>query len=221
MPSIAPQSSVAQADLRGECAYTFQRRLRFMPHQLMRKQRRELILHKSASFTFSSACLRSLMSLAHQSICRSLAIRVEYGYRSALNRMVVTGSDGRVDLLDKSAARLACRRDRPGPVARRYRCATPVRRFRLSLMSRQAWGVMPGQPYCAQWKVGQPEIFGHSCLVKRPTTGRARFMQASFTDVGDVGFNYSEKPARSGRSPRPPARSHHRSAPSGSRAVGH
>ena len=71
------------------------------------------------------------------------------GTGSALNRMVVTGSDGRVDLLDKSAARLACRRDRPGPVAGRYRCVTPVRRFRLSLMSRQAWGVMPGQPYCA------------------------------------------------------------------------
>jgi hypothetical protein len=59
-----PQSSVAQADLRGARAYTFQRRLRFMLHQLMRKQRRELILQKSASFEFSSACLRSLMSLA-------------------------------------------------------------------------------------------------------------------------------------------------------------
>jgi hypothetical protein len=50
---------------------------------------------------------------------------------------------------------------------------------------------MPGQPCCAQWGVGsgEPEIFGHSCLVKRPTTGRARFMQASFIEVGYVGFN--------------------------------
>jgi hypothetical protein len=59
-----PHSSVAQADLRGERAYTCQRRLRFMLHQLMRNQRRELILQKSASVKFSSACLRSLMSLA-------------------------------------------------------------------------------------------------------------------------------------------------------------